>query len=213
MSDDKTIELNRRRILGGIVTIGAAAAAAGAGTFAAFSDTENSNGNTVQAGTLDLGSPTSSGFGLTGLAPGDTVSGTVTSTYSSSSSINPIDVTASLSLSENDASSTPTDYTTNLTDNEFAQLIEVTTAELGDSNGNVYDILNNTSGSTTGPGGNKYTSLDDVVAHSIPSGALSNVTPGDDVTLDIGGTFVSTAGNDAQGDGIDLGVTFTANQQ
>lgn len=52
--DSKTIELNRRRVLGGIVTVGAAAAAAGAGTFAAFSDTETSGGNEVTAGTLDL---------------------------------------------------------------------------------------------------------------------------------------------------------------
>ncbi|WP_235728451.1 TasA family protein, partial [Halosimplex carlsbadense] len=52
--NSKTIELNRRRVLGGIVTIGGAAAAAGAGTFAAFSDTESSNDNSVSAGTLDL---------------------------------------------------------------------------------------------------------------------------------------------------------------
>lgn len=51
---DRKIELNRRRVLGGIATIGAAAAAAGAGTFAAFSDTESSTGNQVSAGTLDL---------------------------------------------------------------------------------------------------------------------------------------------------------------
>ncbi|QLH84143.1 TasA family protein [Halosimplex pelagicum] len=52
--DTNTIELNRRRVLGGIVTIGGAAAAAGAGTFAAFSDSESSDGNSITAGTLDL---------------------------------------------------------------------------------------------------------------------------------------------------------------
>lgn len=53
MADD-TIELNRRRVLGGIITVGAAAAAAGAGTFAAFSDTETSSENTISAGKLNL---------------------------------------------------------------------------------------------------------------------------------------------------------------
>ena len=57
MSDDdsgSTIELNRRRVLAGLGTIGLASAGAGAGTMALFSDTETSSGNAVQAGTLDL---------------------------------------------------------------------------------------------------------------------------------------------------------------
>ncbi|MFC7137324.1 TasA family protein [Halobaculum litoreum] len=41
-------------MLGGLVTMGAASAAAGAGTVALFSDEETSANNTVQAGTLDL---------------------------------------------------------------------------------------------------------------------------------------------------------------
>lgn len=72
---DNNIELTRRRVLGGIATVGAASAAVGAGTFAAFSDTETSSGNSVTAGTLDLQlNPNSSGstsidFGT--IAPGD----------------------------------------------------------------------------------------------------------------------------------------------
>lgn len=57
MSDDDsgtTFELTRRRVLGGALTVGAASAATGAGTFALFSDSETSNNNSVQAGTLDL---------------------------------------------------------------------------------------------------------------------------------------------------------------
>lgn len=53
MSDDY-VNLTRRKVLGGLAGIGAAGAAAGAGTMALFSDTENSSGNTVSAGTLDL---------------------------------------------------------------------------------------------------------------------------------------------------------------
>ncbi|MEE6211159.1 TasA family protein [Salarchaeum sp. III] len=52
--DDKTFELTRRRALGGLLTLGAAGAAGGAGTMAYFSDTEQSTDNTVSAGTLDL---------------------------------------------------------------------------------------------------------------------------------------------------------------
>jgi len=56
MSDENSssIELNRRRVLGALGTVGVASAGAGAGTFALFSDTESSTGNSVQAGTLDL---------------------------------------------------------------------------------------------------------------------------------------------------------------
>jgi predicted ribosomally synthesized peptide with SipW-like signal peptide len=56
MRDDtsSSFELSRRGVLGGLVTMGAASAAAGAGTVALFSDEETSTNNTVQAGTLDL---------------------------------------------------------------------------------------------------------------------------------------------------------------
>jgi len=69
-------ELTRRRILGGMATIGAASAVAGAGTMAAFSDTEESNNNLVSAGTLDLepaGSSDGGAFNMSvsGLAPDD----------------------------------------------------------------------------------------------------------------------------------------------
>lgn len=71
--------LSRRKVLGGLVTIGAAGAAAGAGTMALFSDTESSTGNTIQAGTLDLqpdGSAVRS-FSVTNAAPGDSGAQTI----------------------------------------------------------------------------------------------------------------------------------------
>lgn len=72
MSNNNGFDLTRRRILGGVATVGAASAAAGAGTMALFSDTESSSGNTVQAGTLDLevGSSDSLGIDVSGKAPG-----------------------------------------------------------------------------------------------------------------------------------------------
>jgi predicted ribosomally synthesized peptide with SipW-like signal peptide len=55
MTDDKELfELSRRKALAGIGTIGAASAGAGLGTSAFFSDTESFDGNSLQAGTLDM---------------------------------------------------------------------------------------------------------------------------------------------------------------
>ena len=81
MSEPRT-KLTRRQLLGGFLTIGAAGAAAGAGTMAYFSDTESSSGNTVQAGTLDLTldgtSQTVTFLDESAIAPGDSGSGSVT---------------------------------------------------------------------------------------------------------------------------------------
>jgi len=78
MSDDdsNTIELNRRRVLGGIITVGGAAAAAGAGTTAFFSDSASSQDNTVTAGELDLtvNGGNSFGYSIGNIAPGDSFS-------------------------------------------------------------------------------------------------------------------------------------------
>lgn len=51
---DDGVTITRRRLLGSILTLGAAGSATGAGTYATFEDTEQSRGNTVTAGTLDL---------------------------------------------------------------------------------------------------------------------------------------------------------------
>jgi predicted ribosomally synthesized peptide with SipW-like signal peptide len=54
MANDRQFELSRRKILGGLGTIGVAAAGAGLGTTAYFSDQETYEGNTLTAGSLDL---------------------------------------------------------------------------------------------------------------------------------------------------------------
>lgn len=65
-------KFTRRRVLGGLITVGAASAAAGAGTFALFSDSETSDGNTVQAGTIELttNEASISTFTFDGIKPG-----------------------------------------------------------------------------------------------------------------------------------------------
>jgi predicted ribosomally synthesized peptide with SipW-like signal peptide len=54
MTDKKTIELSRRKVLAGLGTIGLASAGAGLGTSAYFSDVETYENNVLTAGALDL---------------------------------------------------------------------------------------------------------------------------------------------------------------
>ncbi|SFR93124.1 SipW-cognate class signal peptide [Halomicrobium zhouii] len=70
----KDIELSRRRVLGGIATVGAASAAVGAGTYAAFSDTEESTDNTISAGSLTLDTVSGTEFSLGKLYPNESTS-------------------------------------------------------------------------------------------------------------------------------------------
>lgn len=94
---DKKFDLTRRRVLGGMATIGAASAAAGAGTMALFSDSEGSTGNTIQAGTLDLTAGTTQAFStnMQNIAPGD-VTETLQITLSNVGSLsgNHVEITA-----------------------------------------------------------------------------------------------------------------------
>jgi predicted ribosomally synthesized peptide with SipW-like signal peptide len=89
---DETIEINRRRVLGGIVAIGGAAAAAGAGTSAYFFDETSSTGNTIEAGELNLGDLSEDTFTLGPLYPGSDDSLQVTSGYSGNTSNVVLDV-------------------------------------------------------------------------------------------------------------------------
>lgn len=75
MSDDSRwpSEVTRKRDLGGVMTIGAASAAAGAGTFTLFDASETSSNNTISAGTLNLlvgGSGSNAIMGLPNIEPG-----------------------------------------------------------------------------------------------------------------------------------------------
>lgn len=84
MSDESDgIELTRRKLLGGVATVGAAGATAGVGTMAAWQETVESEDNYVEAGTLDLkisdndesyGDSVTETFTLDNAKPGDDVS-------------------------------------------------------------------------------------------------------------------------------------------
>jgi predicted ribosomally synthesized peptide with SipW-like signal peptide len=54
MTNTNKLDISRRKVLGGLGTVGIASAGAGLGTSAFFSDTENFDGNSMVAGELDL---------------------------------------------------------------------------------------------------------------------------------------------------------------
>ncbi|HET7325193.1 MAG TPA: TasA family protein [Halococcus sp.] len=87
MSDDYDgTRLTRRRLLGGVATMGVAAAIGGVGTMARFRDEESSTDNSVQAGTFDLklgdnnqgfGDGVSGSWTFSNAKPGDEFNGVV----------------------------------------------------------------------------------------------------------------------------------------
>jgi len=225
MTDDSnTIELNRRRVLGGIVTIGGAAAAAGAGTFAAFSDDETSSGNTVQAGTLDLEGFSGGSIAFSGLIPGDTSASaqSIETTYASDSDVDADVGISNMTLSSNDSVPAEEDFES-LSETEFATIVRVDTAILyvQDSDGNnrtEYDLLDDISandGNGSHPDDISYEDLDALV--STASGEtyvdVLSSSPGQVVGLELDVSLPESTGNKAQGEGVDVSVQFTANQQ
>lgn len=123
-SNNGTTTLSMRSILVSLVVIGIAAAAAGAGVMAHFSDEETSTGNSVQAGTLDLYfGETSAALAVENAAPGD--SGMTTFTLRNDGTIDGVlsfNVT-NLINSENDQ-------------NEPEQLVDTTAGEFDGELGN-----------------------------------------------------------------------------
>jgi len=204
MSDENTIELNRRRVLGGVVTIGAAAAAAGAGTFAAFTDSESSTGNTISAGTLSLSSPSNAVFTASDIVPGDSIPGsgttTIQATYENSSTVDPAEVDFSASIGEPSEPTEPSN-STDQTASQFASQLNVDTANLTIDGASDTDLTSAEGVST----------LDDLAGLSLDD-AYGEISPGQTVGLELAVTFDSGAGNAYQADGVSLSVTFDAEQ-
>lgn len=204
--DENNSKLNRRRVLGGIVTIGAASAAAGAGTFAYFSDTENSSGNTVEAGTLDLDTIADGQMSVTDLAPGQTVpSNTFSTTYSGSVSA---EIDIDVRIAESSEPNEPSSNNNDLSATNFASKLVVTTATA--SVGGSTEDLTATASDSDGDG---TITLDELVG-SAPYDTVtgSNAASGDTVSLELDLAFPTSVGNSAQADGVDITVEFTAQQ-
>lgn len=209
MSDDK-IELNRRRVLGGLATIGVASAGAGAGTMAYFSDNESVDNNSVSAGTLDLTTGTKSSFKLDlgDKAPGD--SGTTTLDITNSGSLSGSNAVLDANINDitgtgGSGSSEYEDDTANLGDNlEVRIWIDVDDNDSFDSGDYMlksdetivadgsgysggYDTLNNYSGTTwngirnMGSGNTDEVNVD----WQIPDAGTGNNIQGDSVEFDL----------------------------
>jgi len=212
----KDIELSRRRVLGGIATVGAASAAAGAGTFALFSDTESSTENSIQAGTLDLtvneadtwtfnlsnAKPTDQ----TGVATLDVVpGGSLTGDHVELSFA--VTETESTPASPNDTQGGDTNTDTSTGADGMATLFRVDTLTYGSYN--LAQDVTDTNGN-----GNGILDLDDVVQAGVFDGRDASGTN----TLSIQLTFIdpdtngdytgSLTANDFQGD--ELGVIVNA---
>lgn len=202
MTEDSKIELNRRRVLGGIVTVGAAAAAAGAGTFAYFNDTESSNNNEITAGTLNLTNAANGQISITNAVPGDTIGPTtISAEYDSASSVNPVEVDFACTLSEPGSEPTEPGNSTDQTASALAQQLTVNAADLVVDGSSANDLTSTQS----------VTTVDDLNNLSIDA-AFGGVAPGSTIGLRLDVTFDQSAGNAYQADGVTIDTTFTAQQ-
>lgn len=184
---DKSIELNRRRVLGGILTVGGAAAAAGAGTTALFFSEQTAN-NTIRAGSLTL-DPVSGSFSITGLMPGEqTAQQSLMSSYSGESGVE-FDLDIALSNVSGDGG--------NRTGTELAQQLNLDVAELHIGGTLVQDFT----GSNT--------TLADLAGNN---DAIATVADGDSIQFDLQVTLDSTVNNSYQDEGVNVDVTFVAEQ-
>ncbi len=198
---DRTVKLTRRRLLGGIVAIGGASAATGAGTMAYFSTTAQSTNNEVTAGTLELD------FGGTGTFSFSTSLAPTISTQDSVTLVNAGTLSGSVDVdvdySESDASSAPSP---DMTAQEVAENLEVTTLEYGgadltwqidtsNSPPTLHDLANNLHDGSE-------TTQNDLINLADPGG-------GTDFTVEF---RLKNVSDDYQGDGVEVTFTFHLNQ-
>lgn len=195
-----SITVTRRRLLGSIVTIGAASAAAGAGTFAAFSDTESSGGNAVRSGTLNLDFDGGASFTFsTSLYPTQTVSDSVT-LVSNGSVQGSLDV--DVSYSESDASGNAT----NVSAQQMAQNLEVTGLTYGGT-----DVRGQIASSASPPTVHDLATSNQTSGESTGNDLVDLADPGTGTAFAVE-LRLKDVGNDFQSDGIDIEFTFTLNQ-
>ena len=174
--------------------------AAGIATWTLFTDTEESTDNQLVAGSLDLRTDDADGVTqtlyATGMAPGDTV-GPATIVLSNAGTMNGSSLDLSFSYVENDGGSNEVDMTAD----EMAAMIEVTTLSYDGSS-----ILGSVSDDNT----NGYLDVQDLTTADLSGqSGLTTVETKDYV---IAVQFRSDVGNDYQGDGITMTMTFVLNQ-
>jgi|LSQX01.1.fsa_nt_gb spore coat-associated protein N len=176
------------------------------GTWAYFQDTETSTGNTIQAGTLDLGLSDETGKTPTGglttgvvstptnWAPGDTA--TISVFLYNSGTINMAKVTMELDLGTF-VEGTPTsvdDYNATANTDKLEKMVKITAATFGGDS--VAALVGKT--------------LEDLDASLITT--LGALNAGTEKELAITLTFDATATNGCQGDSYPFTMTFVGNQ-
>lgn len=199
------------------------AALVGMGTYAYFTDTETSDSNTVEAGTLDLtldgtNGGVSGSFALTNAGPGESVSHTFTLRNVGTKPADHVEVR--LSTTENDAGrSEPADSSlaAELSNVQTQQQIEVVTYEYRNDGGTVTEDL--LSG-VTDNNGNGIVDLAEVINQTSPADGLPapQVNGGNTTAVAIelriandGGSFTGTD-EDIMADGVDVTLEVRLNQ-
>ena len=172
----------------------------GVAKFAYLTDNETSSGNSFVSGTLDLtindtGGVTQTLY-ATGMSPGATV-GPSSITLKNTSTVNGATLDIVFSYTESDGSPN----VVNMTAVEVAAMIQVTTLDYGGSSllGGVSDINSNGYKDVYDLKNSTFTGLDGINASATK-------------TFDISVRLKSAIGNDFQGDGITITMTFILEQ-
>lgn len=223
---------NRKTKIALVLVVVVGGILAGIGTWAFWTDTDSSTGNTVEAGTMDLAingsaNGTTEDFNLINAQPGDEVAHTYALTNEGSTSADHLEI--DFDYTENDLRAEPNDSELNneLNAAETSSLVRVQTMQYESPQGTV---LNNVTANVTDTNGNGYVDLAEVDAQT---GALDNLqapAPNNSTTtyfvldLEVANdnatywTGANTAGNltgadeDVMADGVDIAVNFTLNQ-
>ncbi len=199
---DRNIELTRRQLLGGALTLGAASAASGAGTFALFSDTETATGS-ITAGSLDLSIENTAG---------DVTNGDGTLSFLNASSVTPGD----------DGTATVTLKNVGSLDGYLTlRTAELTNAENGYSGGEPEDEngegeLADLLRTTVSLGGTDLCNGGALSSFFLPDDTYSldrSLAAGESVTFQLDWELPSEVGNEVQGDSVGLELVFGLHQE
>lgn len=201
MASNKTSKLRKGTVVS-LLTIALATTVGAYGTFAYFNDTESSTSNLFAAGTLDLQLSTAEPGGVNAFveagnfAPGDVESGTLTlnntgSIYDGDAEGHSVSLSIDTAITQTDAGESTTD---------MAKYLEVTVF--------TYDGTALVS-QVTDANGNGYIDLEDLGAHTF-SGLADPGSAGKNLDVEV--SFHTSAGNDLQGDEVNVQWDFTLAQ-
>ncbi|HYF05823.1 MAG TPA: TasA family protein [Patescibacteria group bacterium] len=212
-----------KKIIASISIIAAAGSLAAGGTFALFSDSESSTGNSFAAGTLNLtfngqdGAAVTPLFSLTNLKPSDT--GTTNIVLANTGSVAGTSITASISGATftgtctepevnddagnaDDCAVVASDEDSDLT-NELDESVAVSITDLG------ADAL------PGGAGADEDTVVATGTLSDLLGGGLTisgGIAASGSRTFSVDWSIANTVGNEIQNDGVSFALSFTLNQ-